>query len=55
MERLTKKQALSTGNNQDLIDFILTDILDINPETITNDEYNEYVKKIYQKLLADSN
>jgi hypothetical protein len=53
MERLTKEQAFSSGNNQDIIDFILLQN-GINPETITNDEYDEYVKKIYEKLLAVS-
>ena len=52
--KLTKKQALSTGNNQDIIDYILLEN-GIDPNLITDKEYNKYKEIIYQKLLAEQN
>jgi len=50
----TKKQTLSTGNNQDIIDYILLKN-GIDPNLITDEQYDKYKEKIYQKLLAEQN
>ena len=52
--RLTKEQALATGNNQDIIEYILWEN-GINPETLTSEEYQRLVKKIYEISLAEQN
>ena len=50
-DRLTKEQALSTGNNKDIIDYILWEN-GINPETLTSEEYRNFTINLYHKLFV---
>lgn len=52
-DRLTKKQAYSTGNNNDIIDYWMWEA-GIDPDTLTHEQYNNFRMKlmtlVYEEL-----
>ena len=57
-DRLTKKQAYSTGNNNDIIDYWIWEA-GIDPDTLTQEQYHNFRMKfmelVYEELEFQKN
>ena len=47
-DRLTKQEAFSTGYANDIIDYLIWEYLDTDPDTLTREQYNKVKIKMYE-------